>query len=96
MALRPREDPRLIAFGNVMMVQRKLRRLTQEEVAHRAKTSPSQLTAIERAKKDVQITTMLRMVKALGMGPGEFWLAYEEELRRMQDAEADAARSVDS
>ncbi len=81
----PAPDPRLVAFGDVVREQRSRRKLSQEALGRASDLSPTHITAIERARKDVQITTMLRLVRGLGMTPSELWAAYEEKATELAE-----------
>jgi len=53
------------AFGHNVREARLARGWTQEELAHRTGLASVQISRIERGKREVRITTLLRLVEAL-------------------------------
>jgi transcriptional regulator with XRE-family HTH domain len=78
-------DPQLVALGDVVRMQRRMRNLTQEDLGRASGLNPTHITAVERARKDVQFTTMLRLVKGLDMTPSELLAAYEARAAELLD-----------
>ena len=71
-------DPQLVAFATVIRKARRDRNLSQEQLAELAGLHPTQVSFVERALRDVKITTMLKLVRALDMTPGQVWTAFDE------------------
>jgi transcriptional regulator with XRE-family HTH domain len=70
----------LVAFGRTVRKERRDRELSQEALAHLAGLSPKHVGEIELAKKDPRLTTILKLAKALELGPGELFAKYEERI----------------
>ncbi len=64
-------DPRLLALGHWLRQLRRDRNLSQEEVATRAGLHPNHIGRVERGTKDPRVTTLLRLLDALGVPPAE-------------------------
>lgn len=58
-------------FGEVVRVERKRQKLTQEELAHRAGISAVFLSDIERGVENVTLETIAKLGKGLGVKLGE-------------------------
>jgi len=72
-------DPELVAFGTVVRKARHARDLSQEELAELAGLHPTQVSFVERARREVKILTMLKLARGLDMTPGQLWTAYDEQ-----------------
>jgi transcriptional regulator with XRE-family HTH domain len=70
----------LVAFGRTIRKERRDRELSQEALAHLAGLSPKHVGEIELAKKNPRLTTVLKLVEALGLGPAELFARYEERV----------------
>jgi transcriptional regulator with XRE-family HTH domain len=73
-------NPRLVAFGRVVRKARRDLELSQEALADRAGIHPTHVGAIERATKDVQLTTAFKVADGLGLSPSELFARMEEQL----------------
>ena len=67
-------DPRLVALGHALRRIRRERNLSQEAVALRAGVHPNHIGRVERGSKDVRVTTLLSLLNALEVSPGEIEL----------------------
>jgi transcriptional regulator with XRE-family HTH domain len=56
-------------FGENVRVARKARGWTQEDLAHKSGLAVVQISRIERGVREVRITTLLRLLKALDAPP---------------------------
>jgi len=75
----PDPDPRLVALGRALRKARRDRDLSQEAVGRRAGMHPNHVGTIERGTKDLRATTLLRLIEALEMSPGELFVDYAPE-----------------
>lgn len=57
-------------FGENVRAARKERGWTQEELAEKTGLAAVQISRIERGVREVRITTLLRLLKALDISPG--------------------------
>jgi transcriptional regulator with XRE-family HTH domain len=57
----------LVRFGQNVRAARLARGWTQEQLAHETGLASVQISRIERGKREVRISTLLRFVKALDM-----------------------------
>jgi transcriptional regulator with XRE-family HTH domain len=73
-------DPRLVAFGRVVRKARRDLDLSQEALADRAGIHPTHVGAIERAAKDVQLTTAFKVADGLGLAPSELFALMEQQV----------------
>ena len=55
----------MVRFGRNVRAARHARGWTQERLAHESGLATVQISRIERGKREVRITTLLRLVKAL-------------------------------
>lgn len=74
----------LKAIGNNLYSVRKLRGLTQAEVAERAEISDRSYADIERGDTTMRIDTLLKICYALGITPNDI-LTLEEDLSANED-----------
>jgi len=58
-------------FGQNVRSLRLARGWTQEDLAHEAGLAPVQVSRIERGKREIRLTTLLRLVNALEVSPTE-------------------------
>ncbi len=58
-------------FGEVVRVERKRQKLTQEELAHRAGISAVFMSDIERGVENVTLETISKLAKGLGCRIGD-------------------------
>ena len=61
----------LVRFGQNVRSARVAKGWTQEELAYRSGLASVQISRIERGKREVRITTLLRLVKALEVSASE-------------------------
>lgn len=61
--------PALVRFGQNVRAARLARGWTQEQLAERTGLASVQISRIERGKREVRITTLIRLVRALDMPP---------------------------
>jgi transcriptional regulator with XRE-family HTH domain len=71
-------DERRAAFGLAVRRIRVGRFLSQDTVERRGGLARNQVGAIERAEKDVQLTSLLRLSDGLGVPLSEIVRAYED------------------
>jgi len=67
----PMEAAPLERFGQNVRGLRLARGWTQEDLAHEAGLAPVQVSRIERGKREIRLTTLLRLVNALEVSPTE-------------------------
>lgn len=58
-------------FGANVRAARQERGWTQEDLAHRTGLATVQVSRIERGRREVRLTTLLRLLKAFEMKPDE-------------------------
>jgi transcriptional regulator with XRE-family HTH domain len=58
-------------LGSNLRAARKKLGLTQEEVAARSGVHPTEVSRIEAGKRDPQVSTVLKLAKAVEVPPGE-------------------------
>lgn len=58
-------------FGANVRAQRLARGWTQEELAEKTGLAPVQVSRIERGRREVRLTTLLRLLRALDVPPGK-------------------------
>jgi transcriptional regulator with XRE-family HTH domain len=69
------------AFGQVIRERRRQLDLTQEEVAHRIKTSVPYFAYLESAKRHPSEKVVVRLAEALGLDPRELFLLANPRIR---------------
>lgn len=75
--------PDLHALGDAVRLLRIRSRLSQDDLGSRANIHRTHVSLIERGRKDVQYTTLVRVAEALGVTMTELMrLADEHALRR--------------
>lgn len=62
-------DRRVTSFGENVRAARKAKGWTQEDLAHKSGLAVVQISRIERGVREVRITTLLRLLKALDASP---------------------------
>lgn len=63
-------------MGNLGANLRAIRKelgLTQEQVAERSGVQAGEISRIENGKRDPQVSTMLKIAKAVGVSPGRLF-----------------------
>jgi transcriptional regulator with XRE-family HTH domain len=60
-----------MSLGREIRRRRQSAGLTQEELASRSKLSPHYLSTVENDHRDVSVSTLVQIAKALGVPPGE-------------------------
>jgi transcriptional regulator with XRE-family HTH domain len=63
--------PTVVHIGDRLRAVRTRRLLTQEELAERARVSPSTVVNIERDNREPHFRTIRKLAKALGVEPAE-------------------------
>jgi transcriptional regulator with XRE-family HTH domain len=63
-------DP-VARFGKNVREARVARGWTQEDLAHRAGLASVQVSRIERGKREIRLTTLVRLVAAFDVDPAE-------------------------
>jgi transcriptional regulator with XRE-family HTH domain len=58
-------------LGSNLKAARKKLGLTQEEVAERSGVHATEVSRIEAGKRDPQVSTVLKLAKAVEMAPGQ-------------------------
>lgn len=69
----PEEQEKIIAFGKNVRRIRKSKNLTMEELANTAEIEISQIYRIENAVRDIRLSTMFTIAKALAVHPQELF-----------------------
>lgn len=67
----PMETATLERFGQNVRSLRLARGWTQEDLAHEAGLAPVQVSRIERGRREIRLTTLLRLLRALRASPTE-------------------------
>lgn len=62
-------EAQLQRFGTNVRAARTARGWTQEDLAHKAGLAPVQVSRIERGRREIRLTTFLRLVEALEVSP---------------------------
>jgi len=75
------EHKQLKAVVNKMREIRKLKSVSQLELANRSNMSQSFLASVESGKKEPSVLTLLRIANALGVNPRSFFPDSEEKTR---------------
>ena len=68
-------------FGEVLLELRLQQALTQDQLAERAGTERSHISALERAEKAPALATIFRLADALNMSAGELIGLVEKRLK---------------
>ncbi len=74
-------DARLVDFGRAVRRARRDRDMSQEALAQAADLAAKHVSEIERANRDVRLTTFLQIANGLGLRPSELMTLYERELQ---------------
>jgi transcriptional regulator with XRE-family HTH domain len=74
-------DARLVTFGRVVRRARRDRDMSQEALAQAAGLAAKHVSEIERANRDVRLTTLLQLAEGLGLLPSELLALYDEQRR---------------
>jgi transcriptional regulator with XRE-family HTH domain len=72
-------DARLVAFGRAVRRARRDRDLSQETLAQAAGLAAKHVSEIERANRDVRLTTLLQLAAGLGLSGTELMALYERQ-----------------
>lgn len=64
-------DADVAQFARNVAEARRRRGLTQEDVSGASKVHPTEISRIERGERDVRVSTVFRLAKALGVKPGQ-------------------------
>lgn len=64
------DDPHVGDLGTNLREARERLGLTQEQVAERSGVHATEVSRIEGGKRDPQVSTLLRLAKAVGVSPG--------------------------
>ena len=67
------------AFGATLRALRTARRLSQEELAHRARTSQPYLSLLEKGRRSPSLTTLCLLARGLRMTVVELVAAFERQ-----------------
>lgn len=65
------DDPPVGDLGTNLRDARKRLRLTQEQVAERSGVHATEVSRIEAGKRDPQVSTLLKLAKAVESSPGD-------------------------
>lgn len=65
------DDPDMAGLGTNLREARERLGLTQEQVAERSGVHATEVSRIEGGKRDPQVSTVIRLAKALEVKPGE-------------------------
>jgi transcriptional regulator with XRE-family HTH domain len=58
-------------LGRNVRAAREARGMTQEDLAHKSGLSSVQISRIERGRREIRITTLLQLLRALDVSPEE-------------------------
>jgi transcriptional regulator with XRE-family HTH domain len=72
----------LEVFGRTVRRARRDRDLSQEALARAAGLAAKHVSEIERANRDVRLTTLLQLAAGLELSPSELLALYDEQRRR--------------
>lgn len=72
-------------FGQVLQELRIRQGLTQDQLADRANTERSHISALERAEKGPALATIFTLADALEVPAGDFIAMVEQRLRSLRD-----------
>jgi transcriptional regulator with XRE-family HTH domain len=75
-------DARLVDFGRAVRRARRERDMSQEALAQAAGLAAKHVSEIERANRDVRLTTLLQIAEGLALSPSELLALYDEQRRR--------------
>jgi transcriptional regulator with XRE-family HTH domain len=70
-----------MALGRVLRCQRKLARMTQEELGLTADVQRNFVSEIERGQKQASVVTLFKLATALRLEPHEFVRLISEEMK---------------
>ncbi|HCW49010.1 MAG TPA: transcriptional regulator [Brevundimonas sp.] len=66
-------DPDLLVFGRAVRQLRVARKLSQEELAHRAGLHRNYIGGIERGERNVGVKAVFALARGLGCAPADFF-----------------------
>jgi transcriptional regulator with XRE-family HTH domain len=72
-------DARLVDFGHVVRRARRERDMSQEALAQAAGLAAKHVSEIERANRDVRLTTLVQLAAGLDLLPSELLRLYDEQ-----------------
>lgn len=72
-------DARLVEFGRAVRRARRERDMSQETLAQASGLAAKHVSEIERANRDVRLTTMLQIAAGLGLRSSELMALYEQQ-----------------
>lgn len=75
-------DARLVDFGRAVRRARRDRDMSQEALAQAAGLAAKHISEIERANRDVRLTTLLQIAEGLNLHPSELMTLYDEQRKR--------------
>lgn len=64
-------DAAVVDFARNVAAARKRLGLTQEQVSERSDVHPTEVSRIERGERDVRVSTVVRLARALEVTPGQ-------------------------
>lgn len=70
------------AFGEVIRELRKLKRLSQEDVAYESGLDRSFISLLETGRQQPSLVTIFQLAKALEVSPAQLLTSVEEKLRQ--------------
>ena len=70
------------AFGEVIRELRKLKSLSQEDVAYESGLDRSFISLLETGRQQPSLITIFQLAKALGVSPAQIMTSVEEKLRQ--------------
>ncbi len=76
----------LTALSHTVRERRELLRLSQEEVAHRARLHRTYISDIERGARNLSLKSLADLARALELSTSELIITAEERLPRVQQA----------
>jgi len=75
-------EARLVAFGRAVRRARRDRDMSQEALGRAAGLATKHVSEIERANRDVRLTTLLQIAEGLDLHPSELLALYDEQRKR--------------
>ncbi|MFC0213812.1 helix-turn-helix domain-containing protein [Paenibacillus chartarius] len=75
----------VLAFGRVIQKQRKLLKMTQEELAYRSSLNRTFISYVENGRKIASIVSLFAFARGLHIPAADLIRQVEDELNRLSD-----------